>query len=160
MCKKILRDSIWLPWPFQSRCSIWNWGPIWPNPPIFRTVSPRFPEPMDQRQRRRFQDVSKLGRPALQFSNQSGQHHRSVVHLSSAIAVRAVPKSAGYREIWWNNMKQLCGTLDGLGHLRSNWSNWSQVWGNSPRKQSCNRHASQRFTFWIQLSAQACRQSR
>ena len=61
---------------------------------------------MDQRQRRRFQDVSKLGHPALQFSNQSGQHHRSVVHLSSAIAVRAVPKSAGYREIWWNTMKQ------------------------------------------------------
>lgn len=47
MCKKILRDSIWLPWPFQSRCSIWNWGPIWPNPPILSHFQNRFPEPMD-----------------------------------------------------------------------------------------------------------------
>ena len=85
-----------------------------PNPPIF-TFSEPFPR-SHERQRRRFQDVSKLGRPALQFSNQSGQHHRSVVHLSSS-------SSSSSSKISWlprNLMKQLYGTLDGLGHVRSN----------------------------------------
>ena len=132
----------------QSRCSIWNWGPIHP----FSHFQNRFPEAMNDRG-----DASKMFRNlAVQLCNSRTRAVSIIEALSTlaVLAVRAVPKSAGYREIWWNNfMAHLTGWVTcGLINLR-----FGEV--QVPRKQSCNSPASQRFTFWIQLSAQACRQS-
>ena len=143
--QKILRDSIWLHDP--SKVAV-----------LFETGAQsthfqnRFPEAMNDRG-----DDSKMFRNlAVQLCN-SRTRAVSIIEALSTLAVRAVravPKSAGYREIWWNNfVAHLTGWVTcGLINLR-----FGEV--QVPRKQSCNSPASQRFTFWIQLSAQACRQS-
>ena len=123
-------------------------GPIHP----FSHFQNRFPEAMNDRG-----DDSKMFRNlAVQLCNSRTRAVSIIEALSTlaVLAVRAVPKSAGYREIWWNNfMAHLTGWVTcGLINLR-----FGEV--QVPRKQSCNSPASQRFTFWIQLSAQACRQS-